>query len=305
MSERLKGYYPVIITPFNDDGEVDEGSLRRLVAYNLMNGMHGFTPCGSCGEVQALTVEERLRITEIVIDEVGRKVPVIGCGGASGTDLSVHICRELEKLGVSGIMVQPPFYFLPTQEGLYEHYKRVAEAVSVPIWLYDNPGATKVNMPVEFIAKLGEIDNVQYIKLSAGPDGVVEKAKRIKEATDRITVMAGADHLFFYGASLGYFDGGVIGFPMVFPEDFVRMWELIQSRKIEEAREIHHKYLELMVLALVEPGARTRYPYAFKKMLKWLGVIESDRVRGPLVPHDPYRLRLLKEAFEKLGLKTK
>jgi 4-hydroxy-tetrahydrodipicolinate synthase len=305
MAERLRGYYPVIITPFKENGEVDEKSLRRLVEYNLKNGMHGFTPCGSCGEMQALTTEERLRVTEIVIDEVKGRVPVIGCGGASGTDLAIDICKKLEKLGVKGIMVQPPYYFLPTQEGLYKHYKMIAEAVSVPIWLYDNPGATKVNMSVEFIKKLAEIDTIQYIKISAGPDSVIEKAKQLREATDKITIMSGADHLFFYGASLGYLEGGVIGFPFVFPKDFVQMWDLIQAGKIEEARKIHLKYLELMVLSLVEVGGRTRYPYAFKKMLKWLGVIECDVVRGPMVPHDPYRMKLLEDAWKVLGLEMK
>ncbi len=302
MSEKLKGYYPVIVTPFKENGELDEKSLRNLINYNLKNGMHGFTPGGSCGEAQALSMEERIRITEIVLDEVQGKVPVIGCGGASGTDLSVELCKKMEAMGVKGIMIQPPYYFPPTQEGLYNHYKIIADSVNVPIMLYDNPNATKVNMSVDFIAKLAEIDNIQAIKISAGPDSVIEKAEQILKATDKITVLSGADHLFFYGASLGYYQGGVIGFPMVFPKDFIEMWDLIQEGKIEDARKIHHKYLEIMVLALVEPGTRTRYPYAFKKMLKRLGIIESDRVRSPMVPHNPYRMKLLEEALTKLGL---
>jgi len=305
MAEKLRGHYPVIITPFKENGEIDEKSLRNLIDYNLKYGMHGFTPGGSCGEAQSLSTDEKLRITEIVIDEVKGRVAVIGCGGTSGTDLSVQLCKEMEKLGVKAIMVQPPYYFPPTNEGLYNHYRAIAESVNVPIVLYDNPNATKVNMSVDLIKKLGEIGNIQYIKISAGPDSVIEKAEQIRMATDKITIFSGADHLFFYGASLGYYDGGVIGFPMVFPKDFIEMWALIQQGKIEDARKIHHKYLEVMVLTLVEPGIKTRYPYAFKKMLKWLGIIESDQVRSPMVIHNAYRLKLLEDAFMKLGLETK
>ena len=163
--KKFRGTYTVLITPFTADGKkVDEAALKRLVDFQIEEGIHGLIPLGSTGEFLSVTPDERRQIVEIVVKQAAGRVPVLIGTGAEWTDEVVRTSREAESMGADGVMIIPPFYSVPTDDELYAHYKKVSDAISIPIMVYNNPATANVDMMPELIARLAQIPNCQYVK---------------------------------------------------------------------------------------------------------------------------------------------
>ena len=190
MSEPFRGTYTVLVTPFTADGAaVDLAALQRLVAFQLANGVDGLIPLGSTGEFLSVSRDERAAITETVVRAAAGRVPVLVGTGAEDTREAVVLSREAEALGADGVMVIPPFYSVPTDDELYVHYKAIADAIGIPVMVYNNPATANVDLTPPLLARLSTIDGCRYVKEST------LDVTRIRDITaacgDRMAVFAG------------------------------------------------------------------------------------------------------------------
>ena len=156
---RFRGTYTVLVTPFSEDGSaIDARTLRRLVAWQIDQGIHGLIPLGSTGEFLSLSREERQEVIEICVDEANGRVPVLIGTGAESTFDVIDLSREAETMGADGVMIIPPFYSTPTEDELFEHYRRVGDAISIPIMVYNNPATANVDLVPTAVDRLSHID---------------------------------------------------------------------------------------------------------------------------------------------------
>ena len=164
----FKGSYTVMVTPFRADGSLDERTLRNFVDWQIEQGTQGLIPLGSTGEFLSQTREERRQVAAIVVEQAKKRVPVIVGTAAEWTKEAVAFSREAEEIGADGVMVVPPFYSSPTPDELFEHYRKIGEALTIPVMVYNNPFTSNVDLKADLVARLSRIDNVRYIKESSG-----------------------------------------------------------------------------------------------------------------------------------------
>ena len=185
-----RGTYTVLVTPFTPGGgAVDVAALRRLVEFQIEQGIHGLIPLGSTGEFLSLDPHERVAVIETVVRAAAGRVPVLVGTGAERTRDAVAYAREAERLGADGVMVIPPFYSVPTEDELFVHYQAIAEAIGLPVMLYNNPATANVDLTPEIVARLSQIENVSYIKESTLD--VTRVRDIIRLCGERMTVFAG------------------------------------------------------------------------------------------------------------------
>ena len=188
--KKWRGTYTVLVTPFTADGlAVDVPGLKRLVDWQIEQGIHGLIPLGSTGEFLSMTMAEQEMVMEVCIKQAAGRVPVLIGTGAEWTDEAVMKARLAESLGADGVMVIPPYYSTPTPDELFEHYRKIGEAVSFPIMIYNNPATANVDLTPEIVARLARIDNVRYIKESTLE--VTRVRDIIELCGDKMTVFAG------------------------------------------------------------------------------------------------------------------
>src|SRR5688572_11069791 len=164
MRTPFTGVGTALVTPFTVDGAIDEAAVRRLVRRQIEAGIHFVSPCGTTGEAPTLTPIERTRIVQLVVEEIAGRVPVLAGAGGYNTREVIHLAREFERVGADGILSVTPYYNKPTQEGLFQHYKAIAEGTSLPIVLYNVPGRTGVNLDVATVVRLASLRNIVGIK---------------------------------------------------------------------------------------------------------------------------------------------
>ena len=186
----FEGSYTVMVTPFTEDGAaVDVAALERFVDWQIGEGVPGLIPLGSTGEFLSVSEDERRQVAEAVVDRATGRVPVVVGAADEWTPRAVAFSREAERMGASGVMVVPPYYASPTEDELFEHYRRIAESISLPVMVYNNPNTSNVDLRPPFVARLAEIDNISFIKESSGDISRVEEIHRL--APGRMTVIAG------------------------------------------------------------------------------------------------------------------
>src|SRR5271163_3631392 len=190
-----------LVTPFNQDGSLDESTLRKLVKRQVSAGVDFLVPCGTTGESPTLTHEEHLRVVAITVEEATGKVPVLGGAGGYNTAEVIALARELATLGVDGILSVTPYYNKPTQEGLYQHFKAIASAVDLPIILYSVQGRTGVNIEPATVRRLAEVENIVGIKEASG--NVAQMAAILNLVPEDFIVLSGDDALTLPVISLG------------------------------------------------------------------------------------------------------
>jgi len=186
---KFRGSYTVCVTPFDGQGQLDLEALRRYVDWQIDEGVHGLIPLGSTGEFLSLTRDERAAVAETTIRQAAGRVPVLIGTAAEWTDEAVSLSREAESLGADGVMLVPPYYSSPTEAELVAHFTRVAEAISIPVMLYNNPFTANVDLTAPLVARLSEVENISYIKDTS------KNVHRVTELLDlckgRMTVFAG------------------------------------------------------------------------------------------------------------------
>lgn len=288
----MQGVFPILVTPFDEQGRIDEESLRRLIDFNISAGVHGLgVALGS--EIFKLSEHERDVVTEIVVSQVRKRVPVVINTGAPGTDLAVLYSRRAEELGADALMIIPPA-FMPAGPGeVLEYYRTISDAVKIPIFLQDVPSAP---IPAGLALQIAEsCEQVRYIKVETVPI-VVKVAEMVAKAGEKLTV--------FGGAGGGYFieemRRGSLG-TMPFcsqPEAFVQVWKLVQSGDEETARTVFDQVIA-PVNRIAAQGAGIFY-HVHKELLRTRGVIATAKVRSPAPPVDEITQRELQELIHDL-----
>lgn len=277
MSQNIfKGLGIALITPFNASGAVDYVVLKKLVEYQLKNGADFFCILATTGETPTLTDDEKQRIKELVVEVVAGRVPILmGCGG-NNTAAIVEELHTRDFSGVDGILSVCPYYNKPSQEGLYQHFKTIANATDMKVVLYNVPGRTGVNMKAETTVRLArDCKNIVAVKEASGNLEQVDEI--IKNKPDTFDVISGDDALTFPMIACGAV--GVISvIGNALPKEFSRMLRLEQNGEFEPARKIHHMFTDLFNLLFVDGN-----PAGVKAMLHEMGMIENV-LRLPLVP---------------------
>ena len=273
-----EGAFTALATPFADDGSVDEAALRALVRYQVDGGITGLVACGTTGETPTLADPERLRIVEVVLDEVAGRCPVIA--GAGGND-TAHVCgqaKDMAELGVTGLLSVSPYYNRPTQPGLVAHFSAVADATDLPVILYNVPGRTGGRIAVETAIHLAAHPRIVGIKEASGDISAFDAL--LAQAPDGFTVLSGDDALTFPAMCLGA--AGVISVVSnLEPTRMQRLVEAVLRGDQAEGRRLHRELSPLMAACFL-----TTNPAPVKTGLSLLGM-GSDRMRLPLVPPPP------------------
>lgn len=276
MQNIFRGLGIALITPFKKDGSVDYKALKSLVDYQIGNGADFIVILATTGETPCLEKEEKDEITKTVIDVVKGRVPILKYCGGNNTAAVVREIKESDWSGVDGILSICPYYNKPSQEGLYEHFKAIANVSKLPIVLYNVPGRTGVNMTAETTVRIANsFSNVVAIKEASGSLEQVDEI--IKYKPDNFEVLSGDDALTFpmiVSGAVGVIS--VIGNAL--PKEFSRMIRLELNGEFEAARAIHHKFTELYKLLFVDGN-----PAGCKALLNDMGMIENI-LRLPLVP---------------------
>ena len=273
---KFKGLGVALITPFTKTGEVDYTALRRLLDYQISNGVDFLCILATTGETPCLTVEEKQKIKDIVVEKVAGRIPILmGCGG-NNTSAVVHALKTEDFSGVDGVLSVCPYYNKPSQEGLYQHFKTIAEATPLPVVLYNVPGRVGVNMTAHTTLRLArDCENIVAIKEASGNFTQIDDIIKIKP--ENFDVISGDDGITFPLITLGAV--GVISvIGNALPKEFSRMVRLALNGDYSPALHIHHKFTELFKLLFVDGN-----PAGVKAMLNAMGLIENE-LRLPLVP---------------------
>ena len=273
---KFKGLGVALITPFTKTGEVDYTALRRLLDYQISNGVDFLCILATTGETPCLTADEKQKIKDIVVEKVAGRIPILmGCGG-NNTSAVVHALKTEDFTGVDGILSVCPYYNKPSQEGLYQHFKTIAEATSLPVVLYNVPGRVGVNMTAHTTLRLArDCENIVAIKEASGNFTQIDDI--IKNKPEHFDVISGDDGITFPLITLGAV--GVISvIGNALPKEFSRMVRLALQGDYTPALHIHHKFTELFKLLFVDGN-----PAGVKAMLNAMGFIENE-LRLPLVP---------------------
>jgi 4-hydroxy-tetrahydrodipicolinate synthase len=290
---KLNGTFTALVTPFKDD-LVDEAALTALIDFQLREGIDGLIPCGSTGEAATLSYEEHERVIELTVKCVNGRVPVIAGTGSNSTKETIELTQIAKNLGTDLALVVAPYYNRPTQEGMYQHFKKVAEEVDLPIVLYNVPGRTGVNMLPELVARLAEIPNIVAIKEASG--SVQQVADIFRLTKGGFTIMSGDDNLFLPMMSVGCV--GVISvLSNILPGRVKALGTAYMDEKDQDkARAIHTELMPLMSAMFIETN-----PVPVKEALYHMGMIEKQ-VRLPLVNMSAANSARLQELLKGYGL---
>ena len=290
----FKGLGIALITPFKEDGSVDYDALIRLVDYQLNNGADFFCILATTGETPTLTREEKQKIKDLVVDYVQARVPIlIGCGG-NNTAAVVEELKAADFKGIDGVLSVCPYYNKPSQEGLYQHFKAIAAATSLPVVLYNVPGRTGVNLQAATTVRLArDCQNIVAIKEASGNLEQVDEIIKNKPAD--FDVISGDDSLTFPMVSCGAV--GVISvIGNALPKEFSRMIRLQMRGEYDPARTIHHRFTDLFSLLFVDGN-----PAGVKAMLSEMGFIQNV-LRLPLVPMRINNMQRMSEILKELKI---
>ncbi len=289
----LKGVYTALATPFKN-GKVDEDALRNLIEFQLKEGVDGFVPCGTTGEAPTLSYEEHERVIELTVKYAKGSVPVVAGTGSNSTKEAIELTEGAKRLGADACLLTTPYYNKPTQEGLYRHYKEIAEAVDIPLVLYNIPGRTGINMAPETIKKVAEIPNVIGIKEASG--SLVQVSEIYRLTGGSFTILSGDDNIFLPMMSVGAV--GVISVVSnIMPKELKELYRVFLVEKdIGKARDIHTRLMPLFQGMFIETN-----PIPIKEALYYMGMIEKE-LRLPLCPLSDANSNYLKGLLKGYGL---
>ena len=291
---QLKGCGTALVTPFDASGtRVDEAALRRLVQRQLEAGIDFLVPCGTTGESPVLSSQEHFRVVEIVQEEAKGKVPVVAGAGGNNTERVREGIEELERMGVDGILSVSPYYNKPSQEGLYQHYRALAEATRLPILVYNVPGRTGSNVEPKTLARLAAVPNILGVKEASGNLAQIDEILRL--LPEKFRVISGDDALTLPMIALGAV--GVISVVSnVAPREIREMVMLANAGDMLGARKIHRRLLPLMQVLFIEAN-----PIPVKFALAVMGMMPLA-YRLPLVPPSAENQAKIQKVLEELQL---
>jgi len=280
------GVGTALVTPFTRGGELDEAAVRRLGRRQIDAGIHFLVPCGTTGENPTLTLAERLRIVEILVDEAQGKVPVLAGAGGYNTKEVIHLAHEMQNAGAQGLLSVTPYYNKPTPDGLFEHYRAIAESTPLPIIVYNVPGRTGVNVDVPTLARLSEIPNIVGVKEASG--NVTQMCEVCRALPSDFIVLSGDDALTLPLMAVG--GRGIVSVASnEIPAAMVQMVEAAERNDFAAARAVHARVLPLMMINFVEAN-----PVPVKAAMAAMGLID-EIYRLPMVsPRRESREKILR-----------
>ena len=294
VNMKFEGSYVALITPFKSNGEVDEDKVRELVNYHIENGTAGIVPCGTTGEAPTLTFAEHEKVIKIVVEEVKGRIQVVAGAGSNNTDRAVELTKYAKELGADAALSTCPYYNKPSQRGIYEHYKKIAEEAKFPVMLYNVPGRTGVNIEAETVAKLAEFPEIVAIKEATGS---IEQMIRIQDLCgDKIEILSGEDHLILPMLSIGA-KGVVSVVANIMPKEMKELIAAFLNQEYEKAYKLHTERYDVSRNMFIEGN-----PVTVKTAMKILGKIDNDIVRLPLVSCEEKTVDKLTKLFKQKGI---
>jgi 4-hydroxy-tetrahydrodipicolinate synthase len=282
-----------IVTPFDSQGNFDEETYRQLIEFQIENGTDCIVPCGTTGESATLDYEEHDRVIQVCIDQVKKRLPVIAGTGSNSTSEAIELSLHAKKMGADGVLLVSPYYNKPSQEGLYQHYKALAEAVALPQVLYNVPGRTGMNMEAKTTIRLAAFANIVAIKEASG--NITQASEILDKAGDKIDVLSGDDFLTLPLMACGA--KGVISVTAnLMPKEVKAMVVAVDEGRWADAKKMHLKMLDIHNAMFIESN-----PVPVKTALSLIGKCRAD-VRLPLVGLQPASLEKLKGVMKNYGL---
>jgi 4-hydroxy-tetrahydrodipicolinate synthase len=289
----LKGCGTALVTPFKEDQSIDEAALRSLVEFQISAGIDFLVPCGTTGESPTLSDAEHRRVVEIVVEETRGRVPVIAGAGGYNTAHVIKLARECERLGVDGLLSVTPYYNKPVQEGLYQHFKAIAAATSLPIILYNVPPRTNVNIQPDTIVRLAEIPNIIGVKEASGD--ISQIAEIINRVPAEFKVLSGDDSM-----TLPLIAVGGVGLISVAsneaPANLTALTRACLDNNWDEARRLNRELWSLMKVNFIETS-----PGPVKAAMALMGKIK-EVYRLPIIPVKPETKEKLRAVLVELKL---
>jgi len=284
-----------MVTPFDQNGEVDFNAVRRLVDYLIDNGTDGLVVAGTTGESPTLTTDEKIALFKAVVVAARGRVPVIAGTGSNNTRASISLTKQAEETGVDGIMLVAPYYNKPSQEGMYQHFKAIAESTSLPVMLYNIPGRSAVNLSAETIVRLSQIENIVAVKEASG--NLDAMAAIISQTPSDFTLYSGDDSLTLPVLAIG--GAGVVSVAShVIGNEMQEMINHFKNGRVQEAAHSHRQLLPLMKALFTAPN-----PAPVKAALNMSGV-QVGGLRLPLLPLSPEEEKALQVVLPGNQVKT-
>jgi 4-hydroxy-tetrahydrodipicolinate synthase len=288
----FKGVFVAIITPFKN-GKIDEEALRGLIDFQIAGGVDGIVPCGTTGESATLNHEEHDQVIRIAVDACKGKASVLAGTGSNSTQEAIQLSRNAKNAGADGLLQITPYYNKPNQEGLYHHFSSIADAVDLPIVLYNVPSRTSVNMVPETVVRLAKIEKIVGIKEASGSLQAISKI--IDNCGKDFTVLSGDDPLLWPILAIG--GKGVISVTAnILPAKVAALCKAAAIGDIAEARSLHYELMDINDSLFIDTN-----PIPVKAALHLMGKIENE-LRGPLIKLSKDTLERLKKAMACHGL---
>ena len=291
---KFRGTATAIITPFKKDGSIDEAALQRFVDFQIKGGVEALVPLGTTGEYSTLSMKEQQRVIEIVIEQANRRVKIFAGAGSNNTAEVIEKARFVKQAGADAALVVGPYYNKPTQNGYFQHFKAISDAVDIPIIVYNVPGRTSGNIEAATLLRMAEeIPNVVMVKEASGNMAQVMEIARNKPMN--FSLLSGDDALAYSIVALGG-DGCISVVSNEVPKDYSQLMRLCLKGEWTEALQLHYRLLPLMNINFIESS-----PIPVKTALAMMGMIEES-FRLPMVPiTEPSRAKL-KKVLEDLKL---
>lgn len=291
--KKFHGAFVALVTPFID-GQLDEQGFVDLIEFQIENGTHGIVPVGTTGESATLSFDEHKRVVDLTVKTVNGRVPVVAGTGANNTLEAIELSESAKESGADAVLSVVPYYNKPCQEGIYLHFKEIAETVDIPMFLYNVPGRTVVNMLPQTVARLAALDNVIGIKEAAG--SLEQMTDVLRFCPDDFIVFSGDDFSAMPSVCVGA-HGNISVVGNVYPKGMAELMEAALDGDLKKANELHYKMYPLMKLMFAAPS-----PAPAKMGVELMGKIKSGLPRLPIAPIDDGTLAKLKDAMRELGL---
>lgn len=288
----FKGSMVAIVTPFKKD-KLDEKALEKLIEWHIKEGTHAIVPCGTTGEASTLDYEEHYRVIEITVKVVNKRIPVIAGTGSNSTDEAIMITKKAEQLGADAVLSVTPYYNKPTQEGLYRHFKEIADKTGLPIILYNVPGRTSLNMLPQTVARLAEHPRIVGIKEATGD--MKQVSELIRLCGKDFAVISGDDFTNLTLLALGG-KGFISVTANICPKDVANLFNFWEKGDIQKAREIHFKLEPINKAMFIETN-----PIPVKTALAMMGKIKEE-FRLPLCEMSQSNKEKLAEVLRNSGI---
>jgi len=284
----FQGVITAIVTPFTENGDVDEPALRQLVNFQIESGVAGIVPCGTTGESPTLSYEEHNRVIDIVIEEARGRVPIIAGTGSNSTAEAIFLTQHAYKAGAQATLQVAPYYNKPTQKGIYQHFLTIADAVDLPMIIYNIPSRTGINIETDTLIKMAEHKNIVAVKEASG--NISQIMEVISRRPEGFSVLSGDDNLTFPLMSLGG-DGVISVASNLVPQEVCSMVNLALAGKWDDSRKYHYYLLPIFKVLFIETN-----PVPIKTALALQGKIK-EIFRLPLSPMDQSNREKLKEVL--------